>query len=63
MYCNAGPRGLPAPSHNDTAAPDDAGPRAIALRALVIAGAVIVVCITIGLAIICCRRSSRSSDL
>ncbi|CAF4892621.1 unnamed protein product, partial [Rotaria sp. Silwood1] len=24
IYCHAGPRGLPAPSHDDATAPDDA---------------------------------------
>ncbi|CAF1269864.1 unnamed protein product [Rotaria sp. Silwood1] len=30
IYCHAGPRGLPAPSHDDATAPDDAGPRFVA---------------------------------
>jgi len=64
-YCNGGPRGLPGPSHDDATAPDDAGPRTVALRALAIGAAVIggIVAI-IGLIIVCCRcRSSRSADL
>jgi hypothetical protein len=63
-YCNGGPRGLPGPNHDDATAPDDAGPRAVALRALAIGAAVIGGILAIGIIIVCCRcRSSRSPDL
>jgi len=61
-YCNGGPRGLSAPNHDDTTAPDDAGPRTLALRALAIGAAIVGVIIAIVVIIVCCR-SSRSSDL
>jgi hypothetical protein len=58
IYCNAGPRGLSAPSHNDATAPDDAGPRSLAIRA--IAGGAIIVAAIIAFAVVvgccCCRK-------
>jgi hypothetical protein len=60
IYCNAGPRGQPAPSHDDTTVPEDAGPRALTLR--LIAGGAIVATVVVVIAIIifccCCRKRS-----
>jgi hypothetical protein len=61
--CNAGPRGMSAPTHDDSTAPDDAGPRIVALRALAIGAGIITIIIVIVIIIIKCCRSSRSSDL
>ena len=60
VYCNAGTRGQPAPSHNDTIVSEEAGPRALTLR--LIAGGAIVVTVIVVIAIIifycCCRKRS-----
>ena len=60
--CSGGPRGLPAPTHDDATAPDDSGPRNLALSIFLIVGGVIAGIIVIVGIIICCR-SRRSSDL
>ncbi len=57
------PREMSAPSHDDTTASDDAGPRVVPFRALPIGADIITIIIVIVIIIIKGCRSSRSSDL
>jgi hypothetical protein len=54
---------MSAPSHDDTTASDDAGPRVVPFRALPIGADIITIIIVIVIIIIKGCRSSRSSDL